>query len=278
MRMAPVLTLVLAAGSPMAACQRERDPLPPDSTVPAAALASEPIAPRPGNLMRPLDEPWTVLRVGGDPEVRVVGSDGSYRVAGQPGLLIDTPLPVGYPPPTPPGAIELKKYPPIRRAEKSGSMAPDIGMNFAFFPLFNHIKNRDIEMTSPVEMDYLGTSDWDRRGVGRAPDQWIMSFLYREPSNGPTGEDRSVRVVDTDAVTVVSLGLRGRYSWEKARDGIATLQRWLAEHPQWRQAGDARSLYYNGPDRRTRDLWAEVQIPIRSAATVGGGDDSAPPS
>ncbi len=32
---------------------------------------------------------------------------------------IEAPLPIGYPAPTPPGAIELKSYPSVRRAEIS---------------------------------------------------------------------------------------------------------------------------------------------------------------
>jgi hypothetical protein len=87
------------------------------------------------------------VRVGGTREALVSGSDGNYRAGA---CSIDTPLPVGYPPPTPPDAIDLKTYPRVRLAEVSGSGYPDAGMNEPFWTLFNHIKRHDIAMTSPV--------------------------------------------------------------------------------------------------------------------------------
>lgn len=264
--------LFCALGAVLSACHRDqpaRPASPSEEREPEAAAPSRmpETAQTSSSVMMPLPAgEWTVLRVGGDEQIAVTGQDGSYRCPTIPGLLIDTPLPVGYPAPTPPGAIELKKYPSVRRAEKSGSMAPDIGMNFAFFPLFNHIQRRDIAMTSPVEMDYRGTERWSQTGeLGRAPDEWTMSFLYREPANGDTGVDRGVSVVDTKPLTVISIGLRGRYSWEKSRAAIGQLLAWLSSHPEWVQSGDARALYYNGPDRRTADLWAEVQLPVSPA-------------
>ena len=58
-----------------------------------------------------------IERLQGDTEVEARGQDngttfyfsGIYRVT--------TPLPVGYPPPTPPGVIEVKSYPEVRRAD-----------------------------------------------------------------------------------------------------------------------------------------------------------------
>ena len=46
-----------------------------------------------------------VVRVGGDLAAQAVFSEGAWRYEK---MLIDTPLPEGYPAPTPPGAIELK--------------------------------------------------------------------------------------------------------------------------------------------------------------------------
>jgi hypothetical protein len=170
--------------------------------------------------------PGETRRVGGDMETQVTKDGDNYRVAKH---LINTPLPVGYPAPTPPGAIELKMYPTVRRAEVSGKRMPDLSMNVAFFPLFNHIKRRNIEMTSPVEMDYRdikadpkpqaesasptaatpgtdkpGTATPDKAETASAqaatpestpttPDDaergWTMSFLYRNAELGPTGDD-----------------------------------------------------------------------------------------
>jgi hypothetical protein len=263
---AGLITLLLAAAAstvlaacartqPVAAGEEAAKPEEPAPTADATHAPSESIP----LMTAAVASDWTVLRVAGEEAGDVQQAGNAYRYRG---MLIDTPLPVGYPRPTPPGAIEFKKYPSVRRAEVSGSMHPDIGMNFAFFPLFNHIKRRDIAMTSPVEMDYSGKGP----AAGKAPNDWTMSFLYREPSNGELGRDRNVRIVDTLGLTVLATGLRGRYSWEKLQEPLEWLGTWLAEHPEWQRAGDARALYYNGPDRRTADLWGEIQIPVRPSA------------
>ncbi|MBX3406314.1 MAG: heme-binding protein [Phycisphaeraceae bacterium] len=203
------------------------------------------------------DGAWQVLRVGGDVAAAVV-QRGENFYFGQ--SAITTPLPAGYPPPTPPGAIDLKRYPSIRRAEVDGGSNPDLGMNFAFWPLFRHIKDRGIAMTSPVEMDYRGG------GESRAGSEWTMSFVYRTADLGPTGDAGRVRVVDTEPMTVLALGGQGSYARRRVQDGIETLRRWLDEHPEWRAAGEPRALYYNGPEMPGSRKWYEVQIPVREVS------------
>jgi hypothetical protein len=216
------------------------------------------------------------VRIGGDTDVRIESRDGNFYFER---CSITTPLPEGYPDPTPPGAIDLKRYPSVRRAEFSGSMTPDLGMNMAFFPLFNHIKDRRIAMTSPVEMNFTGV---DRPATDTTPaarpEGWTMSFLYRRAEQGPTGVDPArerVRVVDAPAVTVVSMGVKGSQSWSRIRREARELERWLEEGglPGWERAGEMRALYYNGPEKREADKWAEVQIPVRrrAAATAPAG-------
>lgn len=202
---------------------------------------------------------WSVLRVGGDLEATVIRRGESHYFAD---CAITTPLPAGYPLPTPPGAIDLKRYPSIRRAEVTGDARPDLGMNFAFWPLFTHIKDRGIAMTSPVEMDYRG-GEGEKVGT-----EWTMSFVYRTADLGPTGDLGRVRVVDTEPMTVLALGGKGSYSRRRVQDGVETLRRWLDEHPQWRAAGEPRALYYNGPEMPGGRKWYEVQIPVREVSTA----------
>lgn len=203
------------------------------------------------------DGQWQVFRVGGDMDAAVVQRGDNFYFGR---CAITTPLPEGYPPPTPPGAIDLKRYPSIRRAEVDGGSNPDLGMNFAFWPLFRHIKDRGIAMTSPVEMDYRGG------GEGRAGSEWTMSFVYRTADLGPTGEAGRVRVVDTEPMTVLALGGQGSYARRRVQDGVETLRRWLDEHPEWRAAGEPRALYYNGPEMPGSRKWYEVQIPVRQVS------------
>ncbi len=200
-----------------------------------------------------------VVRVGGDRQTTTEIVNGEFRSGA---CRISTPLPNGYPAPTPPGAIELKRYPPVRRAGIGGSISPDWGMNLAFFPLFNHIKRREIAMTSPVEVNYdgLGASGAIR------PTEWTMSFLYRTPELGPVGvdpRDERILVEDIPPVTVVALGMRGPYKLDRVNVGLATLRDWLASQSEWEEAGEPRALFYNGPEARSGDKWSEVQIPLR---------------
>ena len=197
---------------------------------------------------------WTVRRVGGDMDARITGSNGDWRFADS---RVDTPLPDGYPPPTPPGAIELKRYSSVRRAEYHGNMHPIIGMNFGFWPLFKHIEERGIAMTSPVEVDYYG---WDERNS--APDSWTMSFLYRSAELGPTGNDGKITVSDNPSNTVLSIGINGAYTMSTVRMGMENLEQWLATQNEWKAAGEPRAFFYNDPGVPRARRWIEVQIPV----------------
>lgn len=217
------------------------------------------------------------IRVGGDMDAQAeLAPDGSFRFGR---CLIDTPLPEGYPAPTPPGAIEIKRYPLVRRAQVTGTSTPDLGSNIAFFPLFNHIKSRDIAMTSPVEMDFKPEDKEPPEGGDVRPAQWTMSFLYRKPEQGPLGNDKdrtSVTVVDAPPVTVISLGVQGPYGYQRMRKEWRKLEKWLSEQTTFEAAGSPRALYYNGPDRRNADKWAEVQIPIVRRAAKPESESSVP--
>jgi hypothetical protein len=284
-----VLTLSIAG---LAACSSERaekgaqtrtgqtSPAAPSPSAAAAPTQSTPIAmsdtPAPATptvtpaepSAAPAQEaPWTTKRVGGDlfalPERIEQGGEVMFRSGAS---FIDTPLPVGYPAPTPPGAIELKKYPIVRRAEISATdINTDGGRNIAFFPLFNHIKERDIAMTSPVEMDYpdLRIETVQEPAGNGSQNNWTMSFLYREPTMGKTGEAGRVRVVDREALTVLSLGMRGNYSSVRDTRGLSQLRDWLMAQNEWEAAGPARAFYYNGPSQAPQNSWSEIQVPVR---------------
>lgn len=241
------LVLLAGVGLLVTGCSLYRPASRSETILSSSALAD----PDPG-------QPATV-RVGGDLEATVNLRNGEFESGG---CRITTPLPEGYPPPTPPGAIEIKRYPLVRRAAISGTMMPDWGMNFAFFPLFNHIKRHEIAMTSPVEVNYHGLGD---DGAGR-PESWTMSFLYRTPELAAAGvdpEDERILVEDVPPVTVAAIGVRGPYRMKLVNRGLARLHDWLAQQSEWEEAGEPRALFYNGPESSASNKWGEVQIPIR---------------
>lgn len=210
------------------------------------------------------------LRIGGGAEDRVTaGGSAFFRFDD---MVIDTSLPEGYPAPTPPDRVEVKTYPVVRRAEVSGRSNPDLGMNFGFFRLFDHIQRREIAMTSPVEMDYV-VDDEKTEGAASNELEWTMSFLYRTRDLGPTGEsgengvEDRLRVVDQPPLTVISIGIRGEPRARSVLTTIEELEAWLARMPGWEAAGPPRGLYYNGPNVPSSRRWVEAQLPIRRVAT-----------
>lgn len=208
-------------------------------------------------------EPGQAIRLVGDANVTPKLQGAMYRLD-EAGVGIETPLPDGYPAPTPPEMIELKTYPAVRRAECSGKGASDMGMVKSFFPLFNHIKKREIAMTSPVEMAYRRGDDGKPLAALPVADcDWTVSFLYRKPEQGQLGNDGQVKVVDTPETVVVSIGMKGSIGSGVVQSGLETLQQWFDGQDAWEPAGDPRSLMYNGPRAPFAQPWMEVQVPVR---------------
>ncbi|TAE56276.1 MAG: hypothetical protein EAZ88_04455 [Oscillatoriales cyanobacterium] len=68
-------------------------------------------------------------------------------------------LPSGFPEPANIGVIEVKQYPQYRAVTytHAGDLRQATGI--AFNPLFQHISNNQIAMTTPVEARYTATYD-----------------------------------------------------------------------------------------------------------------------
>lgn len=240
-----------------------------DATPPACAEAQAP-APETADAT----EAGSITRVGGDPIAEVEPFQRSGKTMYRAGkCIVDESLPVGYPRPTPPGAIELKHYPSVRRAEVHAEGTGDFKMmgrasSNAFWPLFKHIKRRDIPMTAPVEMDYQGLT------AAGEPEGWTMSFLYRVPEMGDTGRDGEILIHDSPPLAVVSIGVKGRLNEAQMRTALRTLESWLAENRDWQAAGDPRTLGYNGPNIWPWNRWWEVQIPVEHVSKPHRFDDT----
>jgi hypothetical protein len=215
--------------------------------------------------------PKLVKRVGGNRENAIRVVDGVYRFEQ---AMIESPLPDGYPEPTPFGAIDIKEYPSVRRAELTSKDDSGNGMVAGFFPLFNHIKKRDIAMTAPVEMDYPGLYKDFMKDEPSEEGSTTMSFLYRSSKQGPVGEDGKIVVRDAAPVKVLSIGAKGAFDAAAEFDALRT---WLKGQEEWEVAGDPRMFVYNGPFIDPEWRWSEVQVPIRrrgEAATTAQGEGS----
>ena len=159
-------------------------------------------------------------------------------------------MPRGFPPPTPVGEIEIKRYPAYRMAQTESEERS------AFWTLFKHIKRNKIAMTAPVEMGYEST------GAAK-PVQSSMAFLYGNDSLGKAGSDGAVRVVDVLPQMVVSVGVRGNRTQNKIVTARKSLLKWIEDNSStYRIAGEMRVMGYNSPFVPAGRKYFEVQIPI----------------
>ncbi len=168
------------------------------------------------------------------------------------------PLPVGFPAPTTPDKIEIKQYPAYRAATYHYSGNLSEAGNQAFSSLFQHISSNNISMTAPVETRYPLSTLESNEKTGEA----TVSFLYRNTDIYPQEIADNITVEDIPAMTVVSLGLMGGYSYQSYQQGLEKLQKWLSENPAYKMLGKPRRLFYDGPYKPDATKRSEIQIPV----------------
>jgi effector-binding domain-containing protein len=166
-------------------------------------------------------------------------------------------LPSGFPEPAEIGVIKVKQYPQYRAVtyRHAGDLRQATGV--AFNPLFQHISNNQIAMTTPVEARYT-----EIPGQIDAVPQAEVSFLYPSPNITPSSVNSAVSVTETPPMTVVSIGLQGAYTWESYENNLQKLKDWLKEHPEYVIVGPPRRFFYNSPMTAEAIKISEVQIPI----------------
>lgn len=176
---------------------------------------------------------------------------------------MSAPLPEGFPSPTASGKIEVKQYPAYRAGTigYQGQLAR--ATNAAFEPLYRHISSNNIAMTAPVETRYplvtlqeAGERKPDEQGQAK------ISFLYRSPDIRPQQLATGIKVEDHAPMTVISIGIKGPYSYASYQQNIEQLREWLIQHPEYTVAGLPRRFFYDSPFIPDALKRSEVQIPI----------------
>lgn len=158
-------------------------------------------------------------------------------------------IPAEFPGFTRVGQIEIKHYPAYRKASASGPAA--------FWTLFWHIKQNNVAMTAPVEMNYGNPTSSTNRELS-------MSFLYERPDQGTAGTRGAVDVVDVPAMKVVSIGCRGARTAAASNAAREALLKWLDENKEdYVAAGPMRIMGYNSPFVPRDKNFFEVQIPVK---------------
>jgi hypothetical protein len=183
------------------------------------------------------------------PAMKRIAGDLGFKPTGE------AETPVGWPPYTPPGEIELKSYPLYRMAivdEQS-----KLPQGAYFFALFGHISNAGIAMTAPVEMELEG--DPSRMNMRS------MAFLYRDTNTGPLGVDENVRIVDVQPYLAVVVGMRGDNRRAALDEAKSLIESWLtANADRYEKVGDFIVNGYNSPSMPDAKKYSELQVKVRA--------------
>ena len=152
-------------------------------------------------------------------------------------------------PKTPVGKIVVLDLPP-RTALETTSGEPYFSSSDGMFRrLFGYIQKNNIKMTTPVEVDinpgkmrfFVGSKDTQRKGVG----------------------DQNVNVTNLKARKVLSIGVRGGYTEGNFITNKKKLLKWLRNNSDYKAAGKAYAVYWNGPFMPGFLKRSEIHIPIR---------------
>jgi len=195
-----------------------------------------------------------------EPEAGEQSADSAF-------MINEAEKPINWPEPTPIGVVQVKTYPAYRAAIVREEQSDRGDQNSMFRTLFNHIKQNDIAMTSPVEMTYdPDTLEDDADGNTRPV---AMAFLYREPDMGQLGEQGKVEVRDMPEQTVLSIGVRGNYNAAGFEMAMKQLNEYLSEYAdRYIPAGPPRYLGYNSPFVPFFLKYGEVQLPVHVTSVV----------
>ncbi len=201
-------------------------------------------------------KPQITLLIVGLLAIPVLGSM-IYRAA-------SAPLPDGFPQPTPNGKIEVKQYPAYRSGTYTHKGKLSQAANESFRPLYQHISSNGIGMTAPVEARYPSiTLQESPNGKPDEVGNAEVSFLYRNETVQPKQIAQGIKVENHPAVKVLSIGIRGPYTYMSYQENLERLRAWLAQHPSYVVSGLPRRFFYDSPVIPDPFKRSEVQVPIK---------------
>lgn len=135
--------------------------------------------------------------------------------------------------PTPTNDIEVKRLPASEAYEARTAEDFFERRNDLFRRDFAFLRANELSMTVPVEAEIAPGS---------------MRFFVPE-GDTPHVPVEGVEVRELPERTVVSVGLRGRYTRTRYEVGVTRIAAWLREHPAWRRVGEPYAVYWDGPGR-----------------------------
>jgi len=170
--------------------------------------------------------------------------------------ILESGLPQGYPWPSMPGLIRVKRYPSSPIAWVGGSWQDRL-----FAALFERDRQGSLAMTIPVEFTLV-----EGRLIKQKQGLFSMSEYFRRQEQERKATTRSAISSGPveKPILVVSLAMKGPYTPGNMEEPLAKLRQWLEEHKDlYEQVGHPRLLAYNSPLVWGWMKYSEVQIPIR---------------
>ncbi len=162
----------------------------------------------------------------------------------------------GFPPPTPLGEIEIKRYPGYRSAVTPLEQPSSQSDSPSFERLYRHLQKNQIAMTSPVEISYRYSSG--------SLEQSAMAFLFPAGENGEIEKVDAVEIVDNRPCRVLSIGIRGPLDAGAVERAVEQ----LAEHSVKLTAlfetdKSPRVFAYHSPSVPKEEQFFEVQLELQ---------------
>ena len=150
---------------------------------------------------------------------------------------------------TPVGEIKIMSL-PGRIALESKTEGPYFQTNNGLFrKLFRYISSNDIEMTVPVEADIQ---------PGR-----MRFFVGGKDKAKKIKSTSDVEVRQIEPQQVLTIGIRGSYSYERFQSSKLKLAEWLSRNEKYEATGEAYAVYWDGPFVLGFFKRSEVHVPIK---------------
>ena len=134
---------------------------------------------------------------------------------------------------TPVGKIEVKQIPQRIALEARANDPYFLGNNNLFRTLFRYISKNEVAMTVPVEAEMK---------PGR-----MRFFVGRKDAAKRLASSDGVKVRNMDALTVVSIGIRGSYTKSRFKRYEAKLEDWLSMNKEYEAISAPYGVYWNSP-------------------------------
>ena len=147
------------------------------------------------------------------------------------------------------GKIELKKIPQRIALEATAKSYYFHGDNNLFRNLFRYISKNEVAMTVPVEAEMK---------PGK-----MRFFVGRKDAAKALSATDTVKVREIEAMTVLSIGIRGSYTESRFKRYEEKLEAWLSQNEEYEAVSAPYGVYWNSPMMPGIFKRSEIHVEVR---------------